>query len=284
MSNQPHGSPNPQSSGSPYTAPHRRGQFGQPGPTPDHGSANPEQNQSNPGQSVPGQPVPGQPVPGQWGSASAAPQSEGDPYGARYGEGNPYGAPYGSSAPAAPSPYTAAPMTTPPKRKGKKRMIFGSLGIIAGLIGAAIFGFLGFAVGSASSITNITTAPGDSVTFPADAVVYYVLTPEEAGVVQCEATGPGALQAMEGDTTSALPIGDQSWYLTSVVSTSGDGAEVTVSCDGVNEVAYSALSFGDLFQAALVGAALPLILSAISLALLIWGIVAFVKSKTKQTA
>lgn len=168
----------------------------------------------------------------------------------------------------------------PRKKKGLKRIIFGSLGIVANIVGVFVMPFVaalilaGISVGTA----ELTPIDADGGTFRADTTsIYYVAVPEDdVAAATCEITGADVTV----DPVAATPTGDIDGitYVDAYSVSASGGQEVTVQCVGTDSVAVSEIGMGGTLIAFGVGVIVPLVLGFIALIMLIWGIIARVRS------
>ena len=171
----------------------------------------------------------------------------------------------------------------PPRRKrGLKRIIFGSLGIIAngiGLIVMPIIAGLAVAIVALMSASPVSLG-GSSGTFDASASsLHYVYVPtSDVASVSCTADG-GPDVVWEPDEESMLPTTVDGTEYTPVgtVEVSSD-QEVTMTCEGAGDVAVADIGLMGTLIGVGVGFVIPIGLGVIALALLIWGIIARVRS------
>ena len=159
----------------------------------------------------------------------------------------------------APSPYPSAPgygpYAPPPRRRGMKRIVFGILGILANLIGLVVMPILASTVVALFAVLSVdaTSAGGTTATIEtSSASMVPVSAPaDEAAAAACESIG-----------------------LVTVTSSQ----QVDVACQGVSDVAVGEMGFGSTLVALAVGLLIPVLLGLVAIALLIWGIVARVRS------
>lgn len=263
-SSNPQGSPSYGSTpqGSPYGAPAQ----GSPYAAPQQGSpyAAPQQQSAQPSY---GTPAPQSAAPSY---GAPAPQSNAPSYGAPQ-QGGSISAPYGGAMPRQ-------------KRRGIKRMIFGGLGVVVNgmglLIMPLIIGFLGGVIGIAGAMSNFPTVEGSSTTVQADTMLMYVMVPASDPETSCIISGPGVTEVKPGDHT-IYTQGGTDWREVAQITTRADGGQIDITCPGASGIGYIAPELGGFLGGGLVGVIIPLFFGALALALLIWGIVAFVRSKPK---
>ncbi|GAA1490229.1 hypothetical protein [Brachybacterium sacelli] len=162
-----------------------------------------------------------------------------------------------------------------------KRIVFGALGIIANGIGLIVMPFvagLAVAVVALLSATPVSLG-GASGTFDASASsLHYVYVPTaEAGSVSCTAEGGAdAVWEPEGTTVPTTVDGAEYSPVGSVTVTSDQ--EVTLSCEGASDVAVADVGMMGTLIGLGVGLVIPIGLGLIAVILLIWGIIARVRS------
>ncbi|EWS82061.1 hypothetical protein [Brachybacterium phenoliresistens] len=236
--------------------------------------------------------------PGPYGS-SPAPGGSG--YGSAPSAGPDYGAPsYGSSAssaPGAPSQFVPAGAGygspagsgygapsgpgygAPRKRKGIKRTIFGALGLIANAIGLVVMPVLAGIIAA-----TITVGTGEGAiplgpsggTFTADTMsVHSIAVPaSEAATAECTATGASLERELNTYTAGEIDGVD---YV-EIYDVRAASGEVTVECTGVSAVAYTEMGMAGTLIGLGIGFVIPIGLGLVSLVLLIWGIIALIRS------
>ena|SRR5690625_4050172 len=170
----------------------------------------------------------------------------------------------------------------PPKKRGLKRMIFGGLGIVANVIGLVVmpvvmlFAASIFAVMSGTELQELGPEGG---TFRAEGLsVYSVAVPaEEAAEAECTFEGVPAEDVSSTSTGIEVTHEGRSYVEVYDVSTVGE-LDVHVSCTGVSNVGYTKMGMLGTLISMGVGLIIPIVLGVLALALLIWGIVARVRS------
>lgn len=198
--------------------------------------------------------------------------------GPSYGTGPAWGP--GQDPSAAYGGYGAPGYGQPRRRKGLKRIIVGSIGIVLNTIGlfvmpfvAAVVGAL-IAIGSASDPVALSPTGG---TVPVDSMsmVTIAVPAGEAQSVTCTAHG-GDLDPVSSpmDVGSLGGVPYESAYQLSSPTTT----EVVVECTGASGVAYTETGMVGMLVAMGIGVVIPIVLGVASLVLLIWGIIARVRS------
>jgi len=194
--------------------------------------------------------------------------------------GGGYGQPAGGYSSPAPGGY--GQYQAPAKRKGLKRIIVGIIAMILGGIGVILGAILGTVFGllfSLSSIGDDATALGNGGQVSVTSGSYVVAVPSSDSGATCTTTGDPAsaisTSPQSGDLT--FTSGGDEYAVVDTVSASGD-AHVTVTCTGTENVVIAPLPAGGMIGGFFVGVGLPALLGLIGLILLIWGIVARVRS------
>lgn len=224
----------------------------------------------------------------------SSPAPGGSGYGSAPSAGPDFGAPsYGSSAssaPGAPSQFVPAGAGygapagpgygAPRKRKGIKRTIFGALGLIANAIGLLVMPVL---VGIIAAAISVGTGDGaiplgpTGGTFTADVMSVHSIAVPASEAASAECTATGASLERELNTYTAGEI-DGVAYVEIYDVTSPSGGEVTVECTGVTAVAYTEMGVTGTLVGLGIGFVIPIGLGLVSLVLLIWGIIALIRS------
>lgn len=183
-----------------------------------------------------------------------------------------------SYSPQGYSQYSVPQYQPPRKKRGLKRIIFGILGIIANAIGLFVMPFVAAMILALVAVMGATpeTLGGASGSFDATTTkVYYVYVPtSEQGSVSCSVEG-GTLDT-ESSTVPATIEGTEYTAVGSVQVESDQ--KVSVSCDGASDVAVASIGVMGTIIGFVVGLVIPIGLGLIAIALLIWGIIARVRS------
>lgn len=180
-----------------------------------------------------------------------------------------YSAPYGYYQP-------------PPKKRGLKRIIFGILGILGNGIGLFVMPVVGLFVAALIATIGGTEAQdlgSDGGSFQADSMsVYSIAVPvEDAESTECTFEGVPESDVTPSDTAINFAHQGTTYVEIYDLTTSG-GIEVQVSCEGASNVAYTEMGMVGFLISMGVGVVIPILLGILSIALLIWGIVARVRS------
>lgn len=184
-----------------------------------------------------------------------------------------------------PSPYTQGSgqyptpaYQPPPKKRGLKRIIFGSLGIVANAIGLFVMPFVASIVVAVIAFFGATPQSQGSSPVSIDAsdtsvaMVYVPAT--EAHSVSCRAEHGTWESQAEGLTTD---VDGTEYALVGMVQADGSqNAELT--CDGASDIAIADFGASGTLIAFVVGLAIPVVLGLVAIALLIWGIIARIRS------
>lgn len=218
---------------------------------------------------------------GGWGQPAAA-SDQGASGQGQWGQQAPQGQ-WGQASPAAagsPSPYGGSPFSAPApvKKRGLKRIIFGIIALLLGIIGVVAGAVLGAVIGMVVSLTSIS---GDDVT-PVSAgapvsisssSIYLIGSTDPTAT--CTAEGPGV---EVDDQSGAMTFEkDGTTYTAMSRLTSTSGGEVAVSCTG-GDVAIAEIGVGGTVIGFLIGVGIPVLIGLLGLILLISGIVARVRS------
>lgn len=176
------------------------------------------------------------------------------------------------------------PYAPPPKKRGLKRMIFGGLGLVANAVGLVLVPFLGLMIGgliSAAGIFDLTALPaeGGTVEVSATDVVTIWVPVDEAASVTCEITGSGVDPDHTYDPADEATAELDGVTYIEVYSVYADGkTEADVRCEGASSVAASTMGVLPTLLGTGAGILIPVVLGFLSLLLLIWGIIARVRS------
>lgn len=191
---------------------------------------------------------------------------------------------YGSAQPAygaGPSPYAGYQPEPPRKRRGMKRIIFGILGLIANAIGLFVMPFVATILVTVVALLSATPATigGASGTIDASATaltLVYVPTSEAASTT-CTVEGTGEV-IWDDEQSSAPATVDGTEYTPIGSITVTQDQQVTIQCEGASDVAVADVGVMGTVIAFGVGVLIPVLLGLVALVLLIWGIVARVRS------
>src|SRR5699024_4993673 len=164
------------------------------------------------------------------------------------------------------------------KKRGLKRIIFGGLGIVANTIGLFVMPVVLLLIASVVSVLTggeLHELAPEGGSFRAEGLaVYSVAVPaEEAAEAECTFDGlpTGAVSAASGGI--ALAVAVRTYVEVHVVSTIGDH-DVHVSCTGVSIVVYAEMGMLGALISMGVAVIIPIVLGALSMALLIRGMIA----------
>ncbi|UQN29686.1 hypothetical protein [Brachybacterium kimchii] len=182
--------------------------------------------------------------------------------------------------PASPYPSESA-YQAPPKKRGLKRIIFGALGIVANLIGLVVMPLVAAVIVAVVVVTNVdaTSLGSESGSVKASGMsMYYVYVPtEEADAATCSVSGGDTSMDSTSGEGMTSTVDGASYTAVGTFNVSGDQT-VQVSCEGASDVAVADVGMTGVLIAAGVGFGIPILLGIIALILLIWGIVARVRS------
>lgn len=237
-----------------------------------------------------GQPAP--PSQDGWGTQGHQPQAP------SFGEPGPqYGSPTPAQASAGgyPDGYAGYPGATggypgaaggyqpPRKKKGMKRIVFGILGLLAngvGLLVMPIMGLLFGAVLAAAGMMSATAVPAPATVALGSTELLVVYTPKGTDASQCSITGTASDMEVTPATSTPLTVTvDGTEYVEAAqVTTASTPSDVTIDCPGADTIAYGTGNVIITLISGGVGLVIPIVLGLLALLLLIWGIIARVRS------
>lgn len=170
----------------------------------------------------------------------------------------------------------------PPKKRGLKRIIFGGLGIVANVIGLVVMPVVMLFAASTVMVLSggeLQELGPEGGTFRAEGLaVYSVAVPvEEAAEAECTFEGVPADDVSSTSTGIEVTHDGRTYVEVYDVTSTGDH-DVHVSCTGVSSVGYTEMGMLGALISMGVGLIIPILLGVLSLALLIWGIIARVRS------
>lgn len=169
----------------------------------------------------------------------------------------------------------------PQKKRGLKRIIFGILGILANGIGLIVMPIVAtFAVAVVAILTASPVSLGGSTgTFEASSTsLHYVYVPSsEASSVSCTAEGGADVAWDPEQSTIPATIDGTEYEPVGSVDVTSD-QEVTITCDGASDVAVADIGVLGTLVGLGVGIVIPIGLGFLAFVLLIWGIIARVRS------
>lgn len=190
---------------------------------------------------------------------------------------------YGPSSPFSSEPAYQAP----PKKRGLKRIIFGALGIVANLVGLVVMPFIALMIVAVVMVANIdaTSLGASSGSVEASGMsLYYVYVPsEEASAAQCSVSGGSDTLSDTSSDSMTTQVSGTEYSAVGTFSTTGDQS-VQISCEGASDVAVADVGMTGILVGGGIGIGIPVILGIIALILLIWGIVARVRSSREVNA
>lgn len=170
----------------------------------------------------------------------------------------------------------------PRKKRGMKRIVFGILGLIANAIGLVAMPLIGGFVGA--MIAAFGAMDPDVIDNPAtidvdSASMIMVFAPEGVDPSTCTIDATGADTEVDTNVTGTYTVDlDGTTYAEIAQVTAPSATQLTVDCAGTDTVAYGQ---GNIMIALItggVGLAIPVLLGLVALGLLIWGIVARIRS------
>lgn len=170
----------------------------------------------------------------------------------------------------------------PPRKRGTKRIVFGILGIVGNIVGLFVMPVV--ATGIAVVIAGVGSMDLEPVdprggTFTADSFgVYGIAVPADlADEARCSAQGEDIRVDPAGDDYSPGSVDGVRYVEVMEVQATGE-QQVTVTCEGTDRAAVSTFGVGGALFALGIGVVLPVLLGIAALALLVWGIVARMRS------
>jgi uncharacterized membrane protein len=180
------------------------------------------------------------------------------------------------------SPYSSEPAyQAPPKKRGLKRIIFGALGIVANLIGLVVMPVIALAIVAVVLVSNADARSLGSESGSVEASgmsMYYVYVPtEEVDDATCSVSGGDTTMDSSSSEGMTATVDGTSYTAVGTFDVTGDQT-VQVSCEGASDVAVADVGMTGVLIAVGVGFGIPVVLGIIALILLIWGIVARVRS------
>lgn len=169
----------------------------------------------------------------------------------------------------------------PRKERGMKRIVFGALGIIANGIGLLVMPFVaGIAVATVALLSaSPASLGGEAVTYDASgASLHYVYVPaDEAAATTCSVEGGSGVQWDPENTSVPASVGGTDYAPVGSFQVTGD-QQVTITCEGASDVAVADIGVMGTIVGFGVGIAVPVLLGLAAIILLIWGIIARVRS------
>lgn len=216
-----------------------------------------------------GQPSENQP-PSGYGqpSGNQPPSGYGQPSGYAQqpaGYGGPYGSPYGPA----------------PKKRGMKRIVAGIIGIVLNGIGLflmpIVLGFVGLIISAVGMMSLTSIEPeGGSFSVSGTTVTTVFVPADEAGA-SCEFVSDPPVD-VSPDTSQLTVEHDGTTYIAAYEVMATSSQEVEVLCPGVSDVAVSEINVLWTLAGGGVGILIPVVLGFASLVVLVWGIIARMRS------
>lgn len=173
-------------------------------------------------------------------------------------------------------------MPPPRKRRGIKRLVFGILGIIANAIGVFVMpvvaGFIALMISGVGSLA-LTPLGAEGGSFTATFwASYSIAVPlEDVDSASCEINGEN-IDVEEGDTSYSPGDVDGVEYYEVYTVAAGSSQEVTVQCEGAEDVALSEMGMASTFISFGFGIVLPLAFGFVAVVLTVWGSIALIRS------
>ncbi|PZP17331.1 MAG: hypothetical protein DI611_02510 [Brachybacterium faecium] len=181
-----------------------------------------------------------------------------------------------------PQSGSAYPQQPPPKRRGVKRTVFGAIGLVLNAFGLIVMPILGVLLGGvigAMGMLDAEAIDASGGTFEASTMsIHYLAVPADAvETVTCEVEGQDVTIEPDTANTPVGVINGVEHVTVYTINTVGD-QQVTVSCQGTDSLALSEMGMTGFFVSTVVSFIIPVVLGLASLVLLIWGIIALVRS------
>ena len=173
----------------------------------------------------------------------------------------------------------------PPRKRGTKRIVFGALGILANAIGLVVMpivaGIIGSLIAAMGMLDLTATSPqGGTVEASSMHVIMVAVPTEEAGSATCtvDGTAPADLSAEDVSSDGLVATLDGREYTVVQQVTVTADQTLTVDCEGASAAAVSEMGMTGVFVSLGIGILVPVLLGLVAIALLIWGIIARVRS------
>lgn len=181
--------------------------------------------------------------------------------------------------------YGGAPAYAPPPRKkrGLKRIIFGILGILANIVGLVLWpivtGLIG-AVIAAMGLFNLTPLDngGSFELSSANTAMIYVAQDETVSAPQCDIATTSADASVDKQTDGTTVEHEGTTYTAVAQVTATEKTTVAVQCAGADKIAYGTGDMTIMLILGGIGVLIPIVFGVLALILLIWGIIARVRS------
>lgn len=176
--------------------------------------------------------------------------------------------------------YAPAPRR---RRRGLKRTIFGGLGLVANAIGLVVMPIVAATIGAMLIVTgNTEMTPldpaGDSFEASTWSMYSIAVPQEDLAATTCEIEGADVtVEPAQPSSSSMGSVDGVPYYDLYSVQVFGD-QEVSVTCTGGESVALWDAGMGGFAISIGVGFLLPVVLGLVALVMLIWGIIALVRS------
>lgn len=170
----------------------------------------------------------------------------------------------------------------PPKKRGLKRIIFGGLGIVANAIGLFVMPVVLLLVASTISVLSdgeLQELGPEGGTFRTEGLsIYSVAVPiDEVDEADCSFDGVSADDVSRSSSELEVAHDGRTYVELYDISPVGE-VDVHVSCTGVSDVGYTEMGMLGALISMGAGVVIPILLGLLSLGLLIWGIIARVRS------
>lgn len=173
----------------------------------------------------------------------------------------------------------------PPRKRGMKRIVFGALGILANAVGLVVMpivaGIIGSLIAAMGMLDLTATSPqGGTVEAASMHVVMVAVPTEEAGSATCtvDGTSPADLSAEDVSSDGLVATLDGREYTVVQQVTVTADQTLTVDCEGASAAAVSEMGMTGVFVSLGIGILVPVLLGLAAIILLVWGIIARVRS------
>lgn len=183
-----------------------------------------------------------------------------------------YGPSFGSSYPQ---------QAPPPRRRGMKRTIFGIIGLVLNAIGLFVMPIIAALVAAVIATTGMTPEPieprGGTYTADGMSILYLAVPAYAVASTTCEVEGA---DIQVDEDTAGMVVGeiDGVEYVSVYSINAVSEQQVTVHCEGTDSAAIATMGVVGFLITTGMGILIPIVLGLLSLVLLIWGIIALVRS------
>ena len=178
--------------------------------------------------------------------------------------------------------YAPAYVPPPRKKRGMKRIIFGILGIIANGLGLVLMPVAGLFLGgiiAAIGLADLQPLPDNgSISLDNGDVVMIFAPADEAGSVTCDAQVSASDASVEKpDEPTEMDYKGTAYASVLEITAVSDGT-ATVTCEGASSVIYASTGIWGVLITGGIGLVIPIVLGFLAFVLLVWGIIARIRS------